>query len=302
MAFDVIQSKQTGIDLNYEYLNSYGWTISDKVAYHDGCNPGPILTEKIALVIGRSYIIKTTVKSVSGGNVYPIAGTTNGVAITTVGENIQTVVAAGNTKLTYYGDGEIAIEKVVVIDYLSSLDDNGRTIEFNDAENKWTSEFDYRPEWMACLGKKFFCMQGGAMWLQENNEIRNNFFGVQYTSRIRFVVNISPEAIKRYYGMIQKSNHVWALTDIEIKPYEGKSAGMRSFLKAGNFRPIQGDWFGNFLRNLLDPRFGTELEAVLRGEWLKGAVMEIEMENSDTTETILYSVDVIVSKSMFTQP
>ena len=133
------------------------------------------------------------------------------------------------------------------------------------------------------------------------NPTRNNFFGVQYTSKITVIVNVNPTEIKNYFSMRQKSNKVWGVPSIIIPPSEGKVNGMESMIKSGNFQVLNnGDFFAEFLRDMTDPRFSTELEALFRGAQLQGNYAIITFENTSTEEIRTLSIDFIVSKQDYT--
>lgn len=292
--------------LNDEYVDS-GWDIQGNYAIHYPCNPGYIkwLTTD-AMQAGSSYVITYIVSGYSSGIVRAEIGTTQGINRNANGTYAETIVAADNGLLRFYSDGMLRVTYVSIYDSTAGVKP-GTTVCFNDAEGstekKWMGERSGLPELMIKFVDKMFMLKNGALWLCNNNPIRNNFFGVQYTSQIGFYINTNPTQVKLYYSMRQKSNKPWIMPDNEdivILPVDKKPLGMKSRLKKKKFIYDKGDWFADFLRNVLDPRFDTELDALMGGEELMGSIMRLNMINSDTVEVILFTADVEHSPAMYT--
>jgi hypothetical protein len=139
----------------------------------------------------------------------------------------------------------------------------------------------------------FFSWSEGSLWRHNVNETRNNFYGVQYNSQVEIIMNISPTEIKNLYSMRVNSNLAWSVTDVYIRPIVGKVNGQRSRIKKGNFVKINGQWFADFLRDMTDPLYNTELNALMKGANLQGTVASIRLVADDTVENRLVSVDIL---------
>jgi hypothetical protein len=277
-----------------------GWTIQGALAVHSGCNAGYIINSGIDLVIGESYIVKYNVESITSGYVRALLGNTSGTNVTVAGEFEEELLVAGNTDFSFYSNGNVSISVLSIYPSSQLLINNGKTLSFNEANNKWVNYQSFLPDFMCKFVNSFFLFKDGELWENDVNEVRNNFFGVQYPSKIVFYVNIEPTAIKNFYSMRQKSNKVWSVPEINILPREGKSQGQLSRLKKGRFNRLQGDWFADFMRDMNDPRFIITLDALTKGAELQGNIMKITMENDDITEVRLLSTDITVSQQNYT--
>src|SRR5690606_5759147 len=164
----------------------------------------------------------------------------------------------------------------------------------------WVGYRSYIPYFATKFLDSVFAFTGATMWEQSVNETRNNFFGDQYSSIITFYMNVNPHQVKTLFSMRQNGNKPWSVTEVEIPPRAGKSRGQLSRLKSGNFKNIQGQWFGDFMRDMLDPRFGTPDQALFKGAVLQGETAKITMEIKDTGEVRLVSVDILGSTQNYT--
>lgn len=280
-----------------DYIDS-GWVVSNGLASHFPCNPGYIINNGIpGLVVGKTYEIVFQVTNRTSGSVNVQIGTTVGTSRSANGTYTQNLACAGNTILKFFSDGALTIGNLVIYDLAGEQEPI--TVAFNEQFKLWVNQQSVTPEMMQRFGDDFFLYKDGAMWKQDSNAVRNNFFGVQYPSRITFYMNTDPASIKLLHNMIIESNKRWSVSVI-IKPYPGKSEGMASRIKLGGFTELQGLFYADFKRNMLDPRFDTQIKALLRGEELRGRVMEITLENNDTTEVTLFAVDVKYSRQSLT--
>lgn len=291
----ILKNTSVAIDLASDSQDN-GWDVSNGYANHSSCNSGLIKNTVFPTIAGQEYTLSYKVLNYSSGQVYMVIGGVNGTPQTADGIYTETLVADDDTGVQFYSDGNLSIGLVKVSQGISPA----TTILFNENSNKFVSYHSAEPEYMCKFINGFFMFKDGQIWENNVNETRNNFFGQQYTSKITFYCNLSPTEVKQFFSIREKSNKVWAVTKAYIDPTEGKSQGMESRIKKGNFKNLQGDWFADFLRNLKDPRFNTELEALMKGADLQGNVMEITIENTDTVEVRLLSVDVSVSPHNYT--
>lgn len=277
-----------------------GWVISGGIATHYPCNPGTMANISIqGLVVGRTYDIIYDVLNYGSGGVKAILGTTNGTTksanITQFSENL---VCAGNTTLSFYSDGFLSIANLVIFD--EAQQSVPFTFCFNEKNKQWSHAQSFVPDMMLKYGNEFYSFKNGAAWKHNANPVRMNFYGQQYSAQITFVLNSERDTVKIPSNIIINSNNLWWVPNIAVKPYEGKSLGMQSRIKKGRMVRLQGIYWADFLRNMVDPRFTDQLQALLYGEELRGCVMTITIQNDDTDETILSKVEVEYSPQMLT--
>ena len=277
-----------------------GWVISNGVAIHNGCNQGYIELINSNYTVGVPNTFTFVVSGYSSGNVNIQVGAINGITRTANGAYSQVFTPVLNDKVRFFSDGNLGVQ-VLSISPVQEDVSNGVTIGFDEKFNKWVSYYSYEPEMMINGLNSFFSNKNGGMWRHGVNVVRNNFYGEQFTSRVTFFVNLNPTQVKNFFSMRQKSNKAWAMIDGSILPSEGKELGQRTRLKKNNLKKLNnGDWFSKILRNIDDPRYGTELDALMKGSQMQGGVLSVTLENDDIVEVRMLSVDVEVSPQNFT--
>lgn len=293
----ILKNTSVLIDLQSDYLDT-GWKISGGVATHNGCNPG-LITLDLPLE-NKPYIVTYEVSNRQSGVLYPVSGTANGTSRNANGTYSEQITIQGNT-LKFYASGIVSLKKVVISPLQE--DSNAVTLAFNENENIWTTYYSYLPEVMCKFMNKFFSFKEGELWIHNENPVRNSFYGVKYKSVIEFYVNINSSQYKNFFSIRIEGNKVWYSPnkgDIYIFPTDKKPKGMLSRLKKAKYKNLNGDWFADFLRNMVDPRYSEEIQALMYGEELSGKVMKVRIENDDDDEVILEAVSVTTSPLNYT--
>jgi len=115
------------------------------------------------------------------------------------------------------------------------------TLTYDDGVQGWVSFYSYEPDWMIGMNNYFYTFKGGNLWRHNVNETRNNFYGVQYTSKITSVINQSPLENKLFKTLNIEGDESWDATlqtDIQ-------TAG---FINKEWFEKKEGAYFA-FVRN-----------------------------------------------------
>lgn len=88
------------------------------------------------------------------------------------------------------------------------------TITFSEKNKGWTSFHSWLPEAMCRLNNRFFSIKNGQLYLHndKDNPIRNNFYGVQYNSKIATVINYNPSDDKIFKNLVLEGNKPWKTT------------------------------------------------------------------------------------------
>lgn len=296
-AYTLTKGGSIEIDLSDDFRDN-GWRISGAKAIHSSCNNGEIKMRTQKYKVGVPNLFRYTVSGLTSGSVQLRVGNSSGASVTVNGEHTDVITPQLGDIVRFYSDGNLTVE---ILDVSTNTEaSTGNTLYFSEDGNKWIMYSSLRPEFMLKFGSSFFAFKNGGLWENHVNETRNNFFGVQYSSQITFYCNLSPDEVKNFHSIREKSNKVWSVIDAEIEPYYGKPNGQSSYLKKGRFKNYNGDWFSDFLRDLNDNRFVTTLDALFKGAQLQGSVMKITIENKDTVEVKLQSVDIIVSTQQHT--
>ena len=75
----------------------------------------------------------------------------------------------------------------------------GTTVSFKEDVKGWTSRKDFIPEGAISLNNVYYSIKKGRIWEHgATNATRNNFYGVQYDSAVRFMINEQPNSVKKY--------------------------------------------------------------------------------------------------------
>lgn len=88
------------------------------------------------------------------------------------------------------------------------------TLGFTEDANGWGSFYTFKPSQMISLKNKFYTLNNGKLWEHYNNapNTRCNFYGVQYTSAIRFVFNEAPSNVKIFKTVNYEGANGWQVT------------------------------------------------------------------------------------------
>ena len=86
-----------------------------------------------------------------------------------------------------------------------------KTLTYSDNAKGWTSFHSFVPDWMAKLNNRFFSIKDGQLYLHndETNPIRNNFYGIQYGSKITTVINEANSEDKIFKNIALEGNKPW---------------------------------------------------------------------------------------------
>ena len=87
-------------------------------------------------------------------------------------------------------------------EYIISFNNNQNvvsndTVSFKEDLNGWNTRKSYIPETGLSLNNTFYTFKNGNLW-SHNNEVRNNFYGVQYSSKVKFIFNEEPGLVKSF--------------------------------------------------------------------------------------------------------
>ncbi len=126
------------------------------------------------------------------------------------------------------------------------------TITYDDAVKGWTSFHSWIPDWMTRLNNRFFTVKNGQLYLHndEDNPIRNNFYGVQYATTLTYIINVEPSLIKVAKTINTESNKAFS---VGIKSYlnDETSSITESTIDVSEFINKEGKWYGYTRRNEL---------------------------------------------------
>mgnify|MGYP003645109807 FL=1 len=115
------------------------------------------------------------------------------------------------------------------------------TLSYDESVAGWPSFYSYVPDWMIGMNNYFYTFNEGNLYRHNVNEVRNNYYGVQYSSTLKSIFNQSPLENKLFKTINLEGDNVWDVTistDIQDSGYIEKEW----FVKK------EGAWF-SFIRN-----------------------------------------------------
>jgi hypothetical protein len=123
-----------------------------------------------------------------------------------------------------------------------------KTIAYDGDVEGWTSFYTFSPETMVRLNNKFYTIKGGQVFEHHSEDVpRNNFYGVQYPSKLQFPVNEAPSDIKVFKALGIEASQPW---QVAIQAYQSSTDDFtESSLADVDFIKKEGYWYAYCRRN-----------------------------------------------------
>lgn len=85
------------------------------------------------------------------------------------------------------------------------------TISHSEENKGWTSFWSYMPDGFLRLAKRFFTVKSGQLYIHndEENTVMNNFYGTQYGTSIKTVINDAVADDKSFKTLVLESDQKW---------------------------------------------------------------------------------------------
>lgn len=156
------------------------------------------------------------------------------------------------------------------------------TLAFSKKRKGWTQYFSFTPEYYGRLGNQLIGFKDGELWLHDRGTDYNNFYGVQYGSQIRFVLN-------KDYPKVKVPLSVWYRgvgklgAKVFTPPTDSYPTGSFTEMLPEVFTLEDNGYYCEVFKNKLDPNFTDPNEAWINGDDIRGDVVEIELYNNDSS-------------------
>lgn len=297
----ILQNTPDVTDLT-EWGLTTGWTFEGNIATHELCNDGSIYLKTFPLIVGEEYAINFNVNSISGGNIRVYAGTAVSDFITTTGFKELLLTASGtDPEIRIYSNADCEIEifsiKGTSVD-LSLKKTN--VIVWAEKNNKWSDFRTSNPDVAFSLFAKLYSGKYGDMYVHDpNSGDRNNFYGTQYKTIVKFVANKQAGETKTFESIQYKSNTLLITTTDGITTSLGQVSDLieEDFLQYAledgvdsvEVYSAEGNYQAGFLRD--------KNEDLIEGSVLKGNYATIELVTTENVVLKLFIVDVKSVKS-----
>jgi len=176
----------------------------------------------------------------------------------------------------------------------------GETWSFNTKENAWTHRYSFIPEMYGEIGTNLYGFSGGALWKFNSNSVRNNFFGIQYDRRFRFVANPELGKDKKYLNVHIDGNIAADLSDDSFAPVRVYTKeGQESFIPAPDFELDGLKYTGPILKDINTPNIPTGKLALRSGDDIVSNYLEVEVINNRVDDAPCSQVNVVYKEEEF---
>ncbi len=122
-----------------------------------------------------------------------------------------------------YSDNFIISVQPSVTD-LSAGDEAYDTVSFNDANNGWTSFWDYKPDLANTLNASYYTCKNGSIWKHYDATTAKNrgqFYGVQTDTSVTFVFNPQVSVSKNFNTVSYEGTNGW-----EVESFKSDTQGI----------------------------------------------------------------------------
>ena len=173
------------------------------------------------------------------------------------------------------------------------------TFVFNYDDNRWKPKTSFTPEMLTGFGTGLITFKNGQLWIHDN-PVRCNFYGVQYPSEVRFVINAAEKTDKNMSSLSMETNQVPNIPVITTPPSDLNLTGQESELLEQDFELNANSYWASFLCNKLTPNIFDPVEALSNGEVLTGQIMILEYSKETDESLIIRSARVFFNSNELT--
>ena len=168
---------------------------------------------------------------------------------------------------------------------------DGVTIAYNRKQKGWQTYFSYLPEMYGRLRNQVISFDNGILYLHDKGVGYNNFYGQQYGSSMKFILNKDYPKVKTPLSLWYRGNGSWS-AKVSYSPNN-----METEMLPANWRLQENGYSTEILRDRNDPMFTNPLEAWVNGQEIRGDYIEIELINDENTFASIDSEKTIYTYS-----
>ncbi len=115
------------------------------------------------------------------------------------------------------------------------------TLTYSPAQTGWTSFHSYVPDWMVTMNNYMYSFYQGNLYKHNSNQVRNNYYGQLYPSKITTVFNNEPSQTKQFKTIATNSTKPWS-TVVTSDQGDG-------YIGASNYALKEGTHYAYIRRN-----------------------------------------------------
>ncbi len=122
-----------------------------------------------------------------------------------------------------------------------------RTLSYSKSDQGWVSRFSFVPEYIKGMNNYMYTFKDGKLYRHNTNSVRNNFYGVQYSSEITSAFNEYPTEVQLFKTIELESNKPWSAT-LNTDLHNGS-------VDSSYFKEKEGTFFSYIRSNETTPNF-----------------------------------------------
>jgi hypothetical protein len=166
---------------------------------------------------------------------------------------------------------------------------NPYTLTYSESAKGWPSFYSYIPEFMVGMNQYLYSFDGGNLYRHNTNATRNNFYGTQYNSTLKSVINTNPLENKLFKTLNLEGDAAWsAKLDTDLQD--------TGFIVNTSFVKKEAAYFA-FVRNSKDQ--STPFAAPPGdSQYALRSVQGIGVSTTTAGNDINYSIDFTIPNSL----
>ena len=166
------------------------------------------------------------------------------------------------------------------------------TLSYNKERRGWINYYSFTPEMYGRLRNQVVSFVDGKLFTHANGVGYNNFYGVQYSSLIRYILNNDYPKVKVPLSLWYRGVGLWGaiLRNLSSASYPW---GQETQMTPAHFLLEEDGYYAPVMKNKLDPRYPSTDQAWVNGEDIRGDATEIELYNDQNTQARLDSSKTI---------
>ena len=222
-----------------------------------------IPTEFTDFAVGITEITITFTNNITGQIETATISTINIIGSNNIG--IPTEEAGGLPDGVLVSGDNIIINSILV-------PSGGDTIAFNEGVNRWVTFYSYSPEEAVAADMDIVTFNKGDLFLHNDNDIRNNFYGKQFSSIMEVIFNMDFSTRKFWLALTLEANKIWEAISIT------NQNGQKTNLIEADFENIEGDFYAQIRKDENTPVDNPLIE----GDDMRSHELKVRLENKDT--------------------
>jgi hypothetical protein len=170
---------------------------------------------------------------------------------------------------------------------LQPVEQEYKTLAFDEDVTGWTSFFDYKPDWGASLRNNFYTFKDGGIYRHYSTNVNwANFYGQDYDSSVKLVLNPDVSLIKTFKTINYEGSDGWEMvnfyTDSDTSSPVAKSVvvytlnDLEQQLFINTFKRKEDKYFANLIN--ITPASNSEIVYGKSMTGVKGAYATVVMK------------------------